>query len=616
VIRTRRWEHGRIEGESIEHVREDLSNGAKRLRWERGGTPGLRGFRIADLPLYGATELNGADALILVEGEPAKDAGAGLDIPVLGTVTGAKSVPSDDSLKPLLGKTVYLWPDNDPDGERHMARIQKRLRALGQPPKKIRRIVWNDGPPKGDLADWRATDGTPANLAQLVKQAPAWDSNDEAQNTSANDAAPTSRLVVSSLSNVVSQSVAWDWYRWLARGKFHIVAGHAGDGKSTLLASLAATGSQGGQWPDGTFAPRVLRTLFLLGEDSAADTLRPRLELHDADMDEIFVNEAVLDEHGRERFFNIGKHLDLLEEEIVEHRIDWIVIDPLTTIMPGTDRNAEGDTRDALTPLIKLAERRNVAIIGVAHVGKSGDARRAAQKILGATAFHALARVVWMVAPDDDRMVLGVVKSNFAMRPPSLVWTRDENGPIVWEGVSANDVEDLLAHPAAASPRSDAEGLLRDLLARGSRASEDIERAGKEREMSFRTLRRAADVIGVKKFKEPGKLNGRWFWCLPDGSPQFVDPTSEQPAPKLASPTNMDVANFGDFEEANMANGGHGGPLHGRTPISPHDEERGHRHEIEGGQVGHWEFSRSGQLREEDHNHAQDAEWAGEEALV
>ena len=127
-------------------------------------------------------------------------------------------------------------------------------------------------------------------------------------------------------------------------------------------------------------APRVMRTLFLLGEDSAADTLRPRLELHDADMDQIFVIETVLDEDGRERFFNIGKHLDLLEAAVIEHRIDWIVIDPLTTIMPGTDRNAEGDTRDALTPLIKLAiaaTSRSRALPTSARVGmRAGRPRR------------------------------------------------------------------------------------------------------------------------------------------------------------------------------------------------------------------------------------------------
>jgi hypothetical protein len=325
--------------------------------------------------------------------------------------------------------------------------------------------------------------------------------------------------VVSSLSDVKYQPVAWPWYRWLPQGKFHLLGGYAGDGKSTLLASLAATGSRGGEWPDGTHPPRIMRTLFLLGEDSAADTLRPRLELHDADMDQIFVIESVLDECGQDRFFNLGKHLDLLEEEVAKRGIDWIVIDPLTTIMPGTDRNAEGDTRDALTPLIKLADRRHVTISGVAHVGKSGDARRAAQKILGATAFHALARVVWMVAPDEDeRMVLGVVKSNLAIKPPSLVWSRQEDGPICWEGIAARNVEELLSSPAPASPRADAEGFLREFLARGAKLSTEVFDTANSRGISESTLRRASEVIPIKKWKASG-THGLWYWSLPDGQP-------------------------------------------------------------------------------------------------
>ncbi len=259
----------------------------------------------------------------------------------------------------------------------------------------------------------------------------------------------------------------------------------------------------------------TLRTLFLLGEDAAADTLRPRLELHGADMDQIFAIETVLDETGRERFFNVAKHLDLLEAAIIEHRIDWVVIDPLTTIMPGTDRNAEGDTRDALTPLIKLGDRRNVTITGVAHVGKREGARRAAQKILGATAFHALARVVWMIAPDEDgRMVLGVVKSNLAIKPPSLAWTRDEDGPIRWEGVAAQDVEDLLASATCLSPRADAEGFLREYLAGGSRPSDEVEEAAKAaRHLQGARCAEPPRPSPVKKWKAAG-TNGHWYWSL------------------------------------------------------------------------------------------------------
>ena len=148
--------------------------------------------------------------------------------------------------------------------------------------------------------------------------------------------------------------------------------------------------------------------------------------------------------------------------------------------MPGTDRNAEGDTRDSLTPLMKLAERRNVAIVGIAHVGKPSPGNRtAAQRILGATAIHAMARVVWMTArADDGRMVLGVVKSNLAMKPDPLMWSRAEDGPITWHGVSDQNVEDLLQGAVSKAPRADAEGFLRELLAAGSMASGDVEREG------------------------------------------------------------------------------------------------------------------------------------------
>src|SRR5262249_6662124 len=151
----------------------------------------------------------------------------------------------------------------------------------------------------------------------------------------------------------------------------------------------AASSSRGGAWPDGSPAPHV-RWLFLLGEDALDDTLRPRLDLHGADPATIFAVETVLDGDGQSRFFHIAKHLPLLADVVKEHCIDVVAIDPLTTVRVGRDRNAEGDTRDALTPLVKLAERLHVAVIGVAHVGKPGAGHRtAAQRLLGATAFHA-----------------------------------------------------------------------------------------------------------------------------------------------------------------------------------------------------------------------------------
>ncbi len=123
-----------------------------------------------------------------------------------------------------------------------------------------------------------------------------------------------------------------------------------------------------------------LRTLFLLGgrRRGYAQTA-PGVAC--ADMEQIFAIETVLDETGRERFFNVASR-HLLEAAIIEHRIDWVVIDPLTTIMPGTDRNARATPATRSPRSSSSATGWNVTT-GVAHIGKSEGARRSRQ-ILGA----------------------------------------------------------------------------------------------------------------------------------------------------------------------------------------------------------------------------------------
>ncbi len=331
-------------------------------------------------------------------------------------------------------------------------------------------------------------------------------------------------LVVTSLADVRPMAVRWHWPRWLAMGKLHILGGHPGDGKSTLTAALAAIFSTGGYLPDGTPAP-TLRTLFLLAEDALDDTLRPRLDAHGADAHLIAAVESVREDGTGDRLFNLIDHLPLLEGTIRERRIDVVVIDPLTSFLPQCDRNAEGDVRDALTPAGKLAERLGVAVIAIMHIGKAGagSGRRPLQQLLGATAFGAIARVVWMVAPcpNDEtgaRRVLGVAKSNLATKPKPIEWSRAEDGPIVWHGESAHDLDALLGG-AVARPRDDAEGFLAELLKGGSRPATEVKRLAEAAGIAPITLRRAADALTVKRRKQPGVSDGPWLWSLPDGDP-------------------------------------------------------------------------------------------------
>jgi hypothetical protein len=89
------------------------------------------------------------------------------------------------------------------------------------------------------------------------------------------------------------------------------------------------------------------------------------------------------------------------------------------------------------------------------------------------------------------------------------------------------------------APRADAEGFLRELLTAGSMASSDVEQKAKEVGISWRTLRRAADDIGVMKWKEGG-ADGRWFWRLRDGQPRHADADSQAPESNLATPAEVD----------------------------------------------------------------------------
>jgi hypothetical protein len=547
-------------------------------------------------PPYRLPELRAADPaewVVVVAGEKDADRLAALGF-VVTTNAGGEGKWKPEYSEHLRGRRVAIIPDNDMPGGRHAAQVARSLDDVAR----TARIAHLPGlSKKGDVSGWLDAGGTADELRALINDAPELGSSNDADDTEPESPTtpvrPSDRLVIRSLSTATPTETDWLWRRWLARGKFHLLGGHAGDGKGTIMAAVAAIGSVGGKWPDGTRAPRF-RTLFVLGEEALDDTLRPRLDLHGADVDQGFAIETVLDGARRERFFNVERHLDLLEVALAEQWIDLLVIDPLTTVMAGSDRNAEGDTRDRLTPLIKFAERANVAVLGVAHVGKpTGTTQTLAQRILGATAFHALARVVWMTAPaDHDQMALGVVESNLAMKPDALAWSREEDAPIVWHGVSTRGIGDLLSGAAVEQPRDRAEGFLRDLLRDGAKPSHEVEAAAKAEGIPWRTLRRAADVIAIKKWKERGG-SGRWFWMLPDGEPRIAEPDADLAEINLATPRDTEVAKLDNMI---LATGAESGQHDGTAPVSGEIGRNAGTNVMEGVHVVHSHVPRGGQV--------------------
>ena len=94
-------------------------------------------------------------------------------------------------------------------------------------------------------------------------------------------------MILTCAASLTPEPVAWLWRDWLALGKFHVLAGAPGQGKTTIALSFAATVSSGGRWPDGTHCAAG-NVLMWSGEDDPADTLLPRLVAMGADRNRVY----------------------------------------------------------------------------------------------------------------------------------------------------------------------------------------------------------------------------------------------------------------------------------------------------------------------------------------
>ena len=407
--------------------------------------------------LYRLPELAQADqsrTVLIVEGEKDADRLAAAGFLATTAPQGAGKWKQVDA-RSLHGRHVVIIPDNDIPGWEHAEEIARSLYGKSATIRVVELPGLGERREKHglDVSDWFDQGHTADELKALARDTPPWEPNEEADTTDAIADEQGREAVITSLANVEPEPVEWLWKRWLPKGKLVLLSGLGEVGKSTLCALVASTLSTGGAWPDGTPAPKA-KTLFLLAEDDLADTLRPRLDRQSADVtmiDHLDVVKEPSKDGKRAAMFNLAKHLPLLERAIAHGGYELIVIDPLTAFLQGVKVNDEIAVRDALMPLVEMAQRTGVTIIGLMHLGKPSAAQRTIlQMFLGASAFGNIARIAWAMImdpddPDERRRILQVTKSNLAMKPKPLVLTiAGENAPMTAEGESEHRIEELL----------------------------------------------------------------------------------------------------------------------------------------------------------------------------
>lgn len=356
--------------------------------------------------------------------------------------------------------------------------------------------------------------------------------------------------------HVTPKRVKWIWKGRIPAGKVTMLDGDPGLGKSTITTDLTARVTTATAFPDGDQLEKRRCVLLLSAEDSAEDTIVPRLKVAGADLRLVTILDHVVDPDGGPRQVELPADIDRIEKwcasliysDTLDEDSAWttpglVIIDPLMAFFAGeVNAHRDQDVRRVLYRLKVMAEETGCAVVCVRHLNKM-PGTNPLYRGGGSIGIIGAARAGLLVGADPDdgtRSILAVSKNNLGRKAPSLAYQVVEasfrqgddqikTGRVVWKGVSPHGAEDLLGHPVerAAPKQEEAGELLRSLLKDGAKPRAAIEKVAKAKKVSWRTIERAkADLeVIVERRGEPGKRSCTPGWRLPDGAVKVARPT-------------------------------------------------------------------------------------------
>jgi hypothetical protein len=252
----------------------------------------------------------------------------------------------------------------------------------------------------------------------------------------AHDAIQDSDVVTVCLSDVEATPIEWLMKGRIPLGKLTLLAGLAKQGKSFLTMDLAARVSTGAEVPGGVGECMPLGSVVLLSaEDDLDDTIKPRLMKAGADTRRIHALTTVRMPDGTFGPFNLS-YLPHLKRAITRFPdTKLVIIDPVTHYVGSKiDDHKVTQLRSVLGPLKDLAAELHIAILVVTHFSK-GTTSNALHRVIGSSAYTALARANWVLTKDPKdpkRRLFLDAGTNLCEEPTGLAF-RIVDGRIEWE---------------------------------------------------------------------------------------------------------------------------------------------------------------------------------------
>lgn len=297
--------------------------------------------------------------------------------------------------------------------------------------------------------------------------------------------------------------IDWLWKPFIPYGKVTLIEGDGGDGKTTMILTIAAMMSKGTQPPtmeQGHLYPsencEPITTFYLTNEDEVADTSLKR-----------FIR-AGGDEHRFAYSAELQHHMTLNDDELLsaieQTGCRLLIIDPFQAFLPdGTNLGSVTKMRSIFTMLSNIAKLTSVAIVLVGHLNKN-ESSKDIHRGFGSADIAASVRSILMVEMDKaDRRKRWVraIKSNFDesdYAPIRLVL--DEERKLSFAEFEENNKE---LQPSPTKTET-ATRLLQDLLKDGAVPVSEINQIMAEEGIGSKTAQRAKVQIGAEQAYENG----------------------------------------------------------------------------------------------------------------
>lgn len=460
---------------------------------------------------YNLPEVIKSKYVIVVEGEGKVEILKGIGLVASCSPLGAgkwevRDKQTGEILRPYNGyfrdKKVYIIGDNDQAGSYHALMVASNLKGIAS---EVKIVELHGLPEKGDVKEWVAQGGTKEKLIKIINETPEWVDNNPG---------------FIRLDTVASEKVSWLWLGFIPLGKITLIDGDPGLGKSLFSIDLIARITSKQNMPDGS--PGINGGAVLLQiEDGLADTIVPRLEVAGGNKSRVIALRGVQTPDGSLRFPTV-EDVEAISKAIHQVRAKVVVIDPLMGFLNGKYNSwKDQDIRQALSPLVMMAEKEEVAVIVIRHLNKANHSN-AVYRGGGTIGIIGVARAAYLIAKnpnDEQKRIFAPVKNNLTALPNSLAYVIENiNGipRITWEGMSNHTANDLLLVPTSQEEISaidEAKEFLEDLLSDGAVKSKEVIKQAGAVGIYPKTLQRAKKSLGVISSKSG--FEGNWTWALP-----------------------------------------------------------------------------------------------------